>query len=55
MLVFFRKDELMTLGISEKAELRPAGDKDGFLIQQPGTSQPSMMSLSNGWLRSFKL
>ena len=32
ILVFFRKDELMSLGISEKAELRPAGGKDGLLI-----------------------
>ncbi|GAA4474816.1 hypothetical protein GCM10023190_09290 [Enteractinococcus fodinae] len=32
VLVFFRKDDLMTLGISEKAELKPAGGKDGLLI-----------------------
>ncbi|MDR5711509.1 DUF1801 domain-containing protein [Nesterenkonia flava] len=32
VLVFFRKDELMTLGISEKAPLKPAGDHDGLLM-----------------------
>lgn len=32
VLVFIRNDELMTLGISEKAELRPAGGDDGLLI-----------------------
>ncbi|GAA4917018.1 DUF1801 domain-containing protein [Nesterenkonia rhizosphaerae] len=31
VLVFFRKDELMTLGISEKAPIRPAGGRDGLL------------------------
>ncbi|HEY4557770.1 MAG TPA: DUF1801 domain-containing protein [Enteractinococcus sp.] len=32
VLVFFRNDDIMTLGISEKAELKPAGGKDGLLI-----------------------
>ena len=32
VLVFFRNDELMTLGISERANLVPAGGKDGKLI-----------------------
>lgn len=32
VLVFFRNDELMTLGISEKATLKPVGGKDGLLI-----------------------
>lgn len=32
VLVFIRNDELMTLGISEKVELRPAGGDDGLLI-----------------------
>lgn len=32
VLVFFRNDELMNLGISEKATLKPAGGKDGLLI-----------------------
>ena len=32
VFVFFRQDELMTLGVSEKAELTPAGDRDGLLI-----------------------
>lgn len=32
VLVFFRHDEMMTLGISEKAELKPAGGKDGLLM-----------------------
>lgn len=32
MLVFFRKDDLMSLGVSEKATLKPAGGKDGLLI-----------------------
>ena len=32
VLVFFRNDELMTLGVSEKANLKPAGGKDGLLI-----------------------
>lgn len=32
VLVFFRNDELMSLGISEKANLKPAGGKDGLLI-----------------------
>ncbi|MDX2375785.1 DUF1801 domain-containing protein [Microbacterium sp. LRZ72] len=32
VLVFFRNDEVMTLGVSEKAPLRPAGGTDGRLI-----------------------
>lgn len=32
VLVFFRNDELMSLGVSEKATLKPAGGKDGLLI-----------------------
>lgn len=32
VLVFFRNDELMSLGVSEKANLTPAGGKDGLLI-----------------------
>lgn len=32
VLVFFRNDELMTLGLTEKATLKVAGDKDGLLI-----------------------
>ncbi|WP_199740438.1 DUF1801 domain-containing protein [Saccharopolyspora rhizosphaerae] len=32
VLVFFRNDELMSLGISEKASLSPAGGNDGLLI-----------------------
>lgn len=32
ILVFIRNDELMTLGISEKASLRPAGGHDGMLM-----------------------
>ncbi|MFC4333796.1 DUF1801 domain-containing protein [Salininema proteolyticum] len=32
ILVFFRNDELMSLGVSEKATLKPAGGKDGLLI-----------------------
>lgn len=32
VLIFFRKDELMTLGISEKAKLQPAGGEDGLLM-----------------------
>ena len=32
ILVFFRNDELMTLGITEKAVLKPAGGRDGLLI-----------------------
>lgn len=32
VLVFFRKDDLMCLGITEKANLKPAGGKDGLLI-----------------------
>ncbi len=32
VLVFFRNDELMTLGVSEKASPAPAGDEDGRLI-----------------------
>lgn len=32
VLVFFRNDDVMTLGISEKVELKPAGGTDGLLI-----------------------
>lgn len=32
VLVFFRNDELMSLGLSEKASLTPAGGRDGLLI-----------------------
>lgn len=32
VLVFFRNDELMTLGLTEKATLKVAGDRDGLLI-----------------------
>ena len=32
VLVFFRNDERMTLGLSEKAELKSAGGQDGQLI-----------------------
>ncbi|WP_349828619.1 DUF1801 domain-containing protein [Brevibacterium litoralis] len=32
VLVFFRKDECMTLGISEKVAFRPAGGDDGLLM-----------------------
>jgi hypothetical protein len=32
VLIFFRNDELLSLGISEKANLVPAGGKDGLLI-----------------------
>lgn len=32
VVVFFRNDERMTLGLSEKANLKPAGGKDGLLI-----------------------
>lgn len=32
VLVFFRNDELMSLGISEKANLKRAGGQDGLLI-----------------------
>ncbi|WP_236735276.1 DUF1801 domain-containing protein [Mycolicibacterium peregrinum] len=32
VLVFFRNDELMSLGVSEKATLEPAGGKDGLLM-----------------------
>lgn len=32
VLVFFRNDELMTLGVTEKATLRPSGGRDGLLI-----------------------
>lgn len=31
ILVFVRNDELMSLGVSEKATLKPAGGKDGLL------------------------
>lgn len=32
VLVFFRNDEVMTLGVTEKATLKPAGGEDGQLI-----------------------
>ncbi|WP_234802637.1 DUF1801 domain-containing protein [Mycobacteroides salmoniphilum] len=32
VLVFFRNDDLMSLGVSEKATLKPAGGEDGLLI-----------------------
>lgn len=32
VLVFFRNDELMTLGLGEKANLKPAGGADGLLM-----------------------
>lgn len=32
VLVFFRNDDLMSLGVSEKATLKPAGGNDGRLI-----------------------
>jgi hypothetical protein len=32
VLVFVRNDELMSLGVSEKATLKPAGGKDGLLV-----------------------
>ncbi|WP_286150683.1 DUF1801 domain-containing protein [Mycobacterium sp. D16R24] len=32
VLVFFRNDDLMSLGVTEKATLRPAGGEDGLLI-----------------------
>lgn len=32
VLVFFRNDDRMTLGLSEKADLQPAGGQDGQLI-----------------------
>lgn len=32
VLIFFRNDELMSLGVSEKATLKPSGGKDGLLI-----------------------
>lgn len=32
VLVFFRNDELMSLGVSERATLKPAGGNDGLLI-----------------------
>jgi len=32
VLVFFRNDELMSLGLSEKASVQPAGGRDGLLI-----------------------
>jgi hypothetical protein len=30
--VFFRSDERMSLGVSEKAAFRPAGGEDGLLM-----------------------
>lgn len=32
VLVFFRNDDVMSLGVSEKATLQPAGGEDGLLI-----------------------
>lgn len=32
VLVFFRNDDRMSLGVSEKANLKPAGGEDGQLI-----------------------
>ena len=32
VLVFFRHDERMSLGVSEKAAFRPAGGEDGLLM-----------------------
>lgn len=32
VLVFFRNDERMSLGVSEKAPFRPAGGSDGLLM-----------------------
>jgi len=32
VILFFRSDELMTLGVGEKASLKPIGGKDGRLI-----------------------
>ncbi|KUI37179.1 hypothetical protein AU195_18945 [Mycobacterium sp. IS-1496] len=32
VLIFFRNDDVMTLGVSEKATLKSAGGKDGQLI-----------------------
>ncbi|MCV6981221.1 DUF1801 domain-containing protein [Mycolicibacterium pulveris] len=32
VLVFIRNDDLMSLGVSEKATLEPAGGSDGLLI-----------------------
>jgi hypothetical protein len=32
ILIFFRNDERMTLGVSEKAAFRPAGGEDGRLM-----------------------
>lgn len=32
VLVFFRNDDMMSLGVSEKATLKPAGGEDGLLI-----------------------
>ncbi|OBB58025.1 hypothetical protein A5757_19025 [Mycobacterium sp. 852013-51886_SCH5428379] len=32
VLVFFRNDERMSLGVSEKATLKPAGGRDGLLM-----------------------
>jgi len=32
VLVFFRKDEFMTLGLTEKAAVAPAGGPDGLLM-----------------------
>ena len=32
VLVFFRNDDRMSLGVSEKVALKPAGGKDGLLM-----------------------
>ncbi len=32
VLIFFRSDELISLGVTEKATLKPAGGKDGLLM-----------------------
>lgn len=32
VLVFFRNDDVMSLGVSDKAPLQPAGGKDGLLM-----------------------
>lgn len=32
VLVFFRNDELMSLGVSEKSAIAPAGGEDGLLM-----------------------
>jgi hypothetical protein len=32
VLVFFRNDDVMSLGVSDKARIKPAGGKDGLLM-----------------------